>query len=130
MFHSKASGRKIIRSIEKAVGDFNLKQLSFEYQDPVSASHNVLYKVDEFPDRLDFISFAKLISNNEDDFDEYLQAAHPIDKYAELDEKKIEDLNKNNYKTKSRILISFMKILSEFKDNDILKAHFQLVSKE
>lgn len=130
LFHSKSSGRKIIRSIEKAMGDFNLKQLSFEYQDPVSASQNALYKVEEFPDRLDFISFAKLISNNEDDFDEYLQAAHPIDKYAELDEKKIEDFNKNNYKTKSRILISFMKNLSEFKDNDILKAHFQLVSKE
>ena len=129
-FYSKNISRKVIRSIEKAMGDFNKDVLNFELQDPISASSNALYKVEGYTHRLDFLSFAKQISENDDDFDEYILNSENVDRFGEIDEEKNEEANKDNYKTKSRMLISFMKLLSEYQESSILKAHFELISKD
>jgi hypothetical protein len=129
-FYSNFTSEKIIRVIEKAMGDFNKNTLNLEFQDPLTASKNVIYKSEDFKNRLDFISFIKQISDNEDDFEEYLENTEPIDKFGEKDEANMQDLKKENYKYKSRMLISLIKIMTGFKDLELLKANFDLLSKE
>eukprot|EP00345_Euplotes_harpa_P009651 CAMPEP_0168350864 /NCGR_PEP_ID=MMETSP0213-20121227/21443_1 /TAXON_ID=151035 /ORGANISM="Euplotes harpa, Strain FSP1.4" /LENGTH=337 /DNA_ID=CAMNT_0008361433 /DNA_START=564 /DNA_END=1575 /DNA_ORIENTATION=+ len=110
------------------MGEFNKDMLNVELQDPVNAPANAIYKVEDHSTRVDFIAFAKRISDNEDDFEEYLDSTKPVDKFGEEDENKIEEDNKENYKAKSRYLISCIKIFSEYKDSAELKAHFDLIS--
>ena len=117
-----------MRSIETAMGKFNLKTLNIELQNPIKSATNAVYKVEDYTSRLDFIKFIKQISDHEDEFEEYLDSTSIVDKFGEINEYKLEVLKKENYKLRSRYLISWMKMLSEYKESELLKAHFDLIS--
>ena len=129
-YYPKVEALKIVRSIEASIGNFNAKSLNIELQNPVNSPWNAVYKVEDFTSRLDFIKFANQISDHEDEFEEYLEGTTIVDKYGEVDEAKIEEIKKENYKLKSRYLISWMKMFSDYKESEYLKAHFDLLSKE
>ena len=97
---------KIVRSIETAMGNFNLKTLNIEIQNPIKSVTNAVYKVEDYTSRLDFIKFVKQISDHEDEFEEYLESTSTVDKFGEINEYKLEELKKENYKLRSRYLIS------------------------
>jgi len=102
-FFTSIPSRKIIRSIEKAIGDFNLNTLNLEYQNPFYAQKNLIHKVDGHPYTLDLSSFVNQLSNDEEDFDDYLLHSQLIDifgsKKEEINEK---ELSAANLKAKSR----------------------------
>jgi len=125
-FYSPLTSIKIVRAIEKSMGDFNKKSLNFEYQDPITASGNTVYKSEDYSNGLDFIKFANKISDNDDDFEEYLENTEPIEKFGEKDEG--HNHKKDNYKLKSKIIVAFMKAFTKSKDNEIIKADFDLLS--
>mmetsp|Transcript_17101 Transcript_17101/g.15064 ORF Transcript_17101/g.15064 Transcript_17101/m.15064 type:complete len:581 (-) Transcript_17101:19-1761(-) len=128
-FFDGPSSRKIIRSIEKAMGDFNHDLLGYEYQNPVTASSNLIHKEEGMSKILNLSSFIDQISNSDDDFDEFLINSHMIDtfgsKEGEIDQK---ELNTIKLKAKSKLLVSYMKILAGIKNNEIIKPKFELIS--
>ncbi|CAI2386752.1 unnamed protein product [Moneuplotes crassus] len=129
-FFPGVMSRKIIRTIEKAMGNFNHQILQFEYQDPLTAIPNIIHRDHDVKNRLIAKSFVNLVEENDDDLDEYLLQAPPRDTFGLKSEEEKQDIINKNFRDKTKALIAFNKVLGQCKDSETLNPKFELLSSE
>lgn len=129
-FYSGRVAKVVVRSMERAIADFNYEVLEYTYQHPLENPTASVFKDSEKETQIDALGFLKNLNDKDKDFINFIKNSQPMNRVGKKLVYKEDVRTKDIEKAKLQALQNAKKTIHYSKKKDLLKADLELLSKK